>query len=260
MSINIPDSHPRAKSLNRRELLVDQCLNKVVAYAGLFAHGRGEAFDYLVGEITPEPAFGAIRAAAAKFLLASHPVISVNGNVAALCPCLLVELAEVTGAKLEINLFYRTREREEAILKVMEEAGGRDILGVDPEFITTIPELQSERRIVDTRGIFASDLVFVPLEDGDRTEALKAFNKYVVTVDLNPLSRTARKADISIVDEVERACTLLIRDCRELKKVSRENLKKELEAFDNNRNLGASIAFISEGLNKMAKELLETEK
>jgi phosphopantothenate synthetase len=42
-----------------------------------------------------------------------------NGNTAVLCPGELVELAEAVGAKLEVNLFYRSREREKAIEKVL---------------------------------------------------------------------------------------------------------------------------------------------
>ncbi len=49
--------------------------------------------------------------------------------------------------------------------------------------------------------IFAADVVIVPLEDGDRCEALKRWAKIVITVDLNPLSRTSRTADLTIVDE-----------------------------------------------------------
>ena len=71
---------------------------KVVAMAGLIAHGRGEAFDYMLGEETTEPAIEAIKAAAAALLLADHPVLSVNGNVAALCPEDFGELSQGSGA------------------------------------------------------------------------------------------------------------------------------------------------------------------
>ena len=42
--------HPRYKSLLAREKLVEA--SDVVAKQGLIAHGRGEAFDYLLGEQT----------------------------------------------------------------------------------------------------------------------------------------------------------------------------------------------------------------
>ena len=55
----------------------------------------------------------------------------------------------------------------------------------------------------------AADVVLVPLEDGDRCEALVAMGKTVLVVDLNPLSRTARTATVTIVDEVGRAAQAL---------------------------------------------------
>ncbi|MHA1833807.1 MAG: phosphopantothenate/pantothenate synthetase family protein, partial [Candidatus Baldrarchaeia archaeon] len=136
----IPPDHPRAESLRIREKLIEGFEKGLVAKAGLIAHGRGEAFDYLIGEKTTEPAMEAARAAAAAMLLAKHPVISVNGNVAALVPKEIVELSEVTGAKIEVNLFYRTREREEAIKNVLKEAGAKEILGVGAAASATIPE------------------------------------------------------------------------------------------------------------------------
>ena len=65
-----------------------------------------------------------------------------------------------------------------------------------------IRELSSNRRRVDPKGIQKSDIVMVPLEDGDRTEALKKLGKTIITVDLNPISRTSLNADITIVDNI----------------------------------------------------------
>ena len=104
--IAIPDDHPRKVSLETREKAIEGHEKHVVATAGLLAHGRGEAFDYLIGERTNEQAYESIRAAVAAMLLAKHPVISVNGNACALVPEQIVELSELTGAPLEINLFY----------------------------------------------------------------------------------------------------------------------------------------------------------
>ena len=50
----------------------------------------------------------------------------------------------------------------------------------------------------------------VPLEDGDRCEALVAAGKQVLVVDLNPLSRTSMTATVTIVDEVSRAVSELL--------------------------------------------------
>ena len=62
----IPKSHPRVKSLLIREKLVSGFDNGLVAKEGLLAQGRGEAFDYLLGEKTGKTAKSAIKAAAAK--------------------------------------------------------------------------------------------------------------------------------------------------------------------------------------------------
>ena len=80
----IPRSHPRYRSLMVRSDLAEKMAEGLVVPEGLMAHGRGEAFDYLLGEKTTPEAAKAERAAAAHLLLARHPVLSVNGNVAAL--------------------------------------------------------------------------------------------------------------------------------------------------------------------------------
>ncbi len=213
-----------------------------MAAEGLIAHGRGEAYDYLLGERTTKTAQRAIRAAAAMLLLSKRPVISVNGNTAALCPREIVELARSTGAAIEVNLFYRTEEREQAIRSELEKHGGRNILGVGPRASARIPELQSERRRVDPEGIYIADTVFVPLEDGDRTEALAKMGKRVITVDLNPLSRTAKTAHITIVDNITRAMPALIETSSKIK--SSRSLKNIVESFDNKKNLRESIKII----------------
>jgi len=82
--------------------------------------------------------------------------------------------------------------------------------------------LKSNRRIVDPDGIFMADVVFVPLEDGDRTIALKKMNKKVITVDLNPLSRTSTTSDISIVDNVVRSIPHLIKCVEHHKKTPKK--------------------------------------
>ncbi len=254
MAINVPKNHPRYQSISVREKLVEMVAEKVVAPAGLIAHGRGEAFDYLCGEDTPGPAHAAVEVAAASLLTAEHPVLSINGNVAALCPRELVELSEVSGAPLEVNLFYRTLEREKAIEAVLQQAGAKEVLGVGNDATGTIPEIGSERRRVDPRGIGSADVVFVPLEDGDRTEGLVAMGKTVITVDLNPLSRTSRKADISIVDNIVRVVPLLIEAVKRLKAKDTDELKRIVQNFNNQKNLKLSLEFIAERLHSFSFE------
>ncbi|MCK5297811.1 MAG: DUF137 domain-containing protein, partial [Candidatus Heimdallarchaeota archaeon] len=146
----IPPDHPRYLSLKERHEIIEGMHQKIVAEAGLIAHGRGEAFDYLLGEKTPEYALIQEEAAVAVLLLAKHPVISINGNVAVICPKELVELAEKTNAKLEVNLFYRTKERETNIETVLKKAGAKEVLGVNlGKKAETIPEITHKRRIVD---------------------------------------------------------------------------------------------------------------
>ena len=243
--IDIPSNHPRAKSLYIREILVNGFRRGLVVPEGLIAHGRGEAYDYLIGERTTKTAQGAIEAAAATMLLSSRPVISVNGNTAALCPNTVVELARVAGAAIEVNIFYRTEEREKAIKAELELHGAKKVLGVGSKASARIPELQSERRRVDPDGIYTADTVLVPLEDGDRTEALIKMNKKVITIDLNPLSRTSRAANITIVDNVVRAMPALVQAAHKLRGTL--SLKKITDNFDNGKNLQESLKIIKKG-------------
>ena len=243
---DVPKDHPRYLSLEFRHKIIEGMHDKIVAEAGLIAHGRGECFDYILGEKTNRAAEESIKAAAAMILLAEHPIISVNGNVAALCPKELVELSKVTEAPLEINLFYRKEGRIEAIEKILEINGAERILGLDESRMVEIEELSSNRRRVDPNGIKIADVVFVPLEDGDRTEALKRLNKKVVTVDLNPVSRTSLWADITIVDNIVRALPLLVKLTQELKTKSREKLTKIVEKFNNRENIQHSLDLIIE--------------
>jgi 4-phosphopantoate--beta-alanine ligase len=250
MDIHVPKNHPRYQSISIRESLVEASKKQIVAPAGLIAHGRGEAFDYLIGEETPPAAKAAIEAAARALLTARFPVLSVNGNAAALSAREFVELGTLLGAPLEVNLFYRTEERERAIERAMREAGAEEVLGVGSEASARIPEIGSERRRIDPRGIAKADLVFVPLEDGDRTEGLKATGTRVITVDLNPLSRTARKADITIVDNLVRCMPLLVEKVRELQDEHPER-DGSFPDYDNGGRLTELVHFIAARLGDM---------
>lgn len=252
-TIKIPPEHPRAESLRIREKLIEYYHKGVVAAAGLIAHGRGEAFDYMLGEKTTKPALNTIKAAAATLLTAEKAVISVNGNTAALVTQEIVRLANVTKAKIEVNLFYRSLERELKIKELLEKAGADEVLGVGEDASARIPELGSERRRVDPRGVLVADVVLVPLEDGDRTEALVKMGKKVIAIDLNPLSRTAQKATITIVDNVVRATPKLVEMAGKLK----QDIKKCHEIllnFDNKKNLPESITLIKERLSRLAEK------
>ncbi len=210
VSSHIPADHPRAASLRVRETLKDAVARGLVHPTGLIAHGRGEAFDYLLGERTPPEAIEAINEASFMLQSATRPVLSLNGNVVALAASQCLALAAaLPNLRLEVNLFHRTPERVTALLAAMEEAGAEAgaVLGARPDF--SIPGLASDRAQCCRDGIGRADVVLVPLEDGDRAQALKAMGKTVITIDLNPLSRTACTADVTIVDELTRALPLL---------------------------------------------------
>jgi 4-phosphopantoate---beta-alanine ligase len=241
---HIPSNHPRAKSLAIRQLLANGFKSGMVVSEGLIAHGRGEAFDYLIGEKTSNFAFDAIKAASSLLLLAKRPVISVNGNTAALCPRDIVDLANETKSTIEVNLFYRDKKRENLIAETLKKNGANIVLGVGEKEFLKIPELTSNRRHVDPEGIFLADVVFVPLEDGDRTKALINMQKKVITVDLNPLSRTAQTATISIIDNIVRAIPELVKTSKQLKQMSQNYLLKILNNFDNKYNIDNSLNII----------------
>jgi 4-phosphopantoate---beta-alanine ligase len=217
----------------------------LVVAQGLIAHGRGEAFDYLLGEQTTRAARVAITAASAELLLARHAVISINGNVAAICAKEIVELSKVTDAQLEVNLFYRDEKRERSIERELINNGAGKVYGVGSRASTRISELHSERRRVDPDGIYLADVVIVPLEDGDRAEALVKMGKKIIAIDLNPISRTARVAQITIVDNIIRVLPTMVSIARELRSLDDEaTLTKIIKEFNNKKNLERSLRIL----------------
>jgi len=121
MTPEVPRDHPRYDSLVTREKIIEGMHQKIVAEAGLIAHGRGEAFDYILGEASPTFALKQEKLAIIHLIQAEHPVISINGNLAVLCPEEIVQLSHILEAPLEVNLFYRRPEREDAIKTVLEK-------------------------------------------------------------------------------------------------------------------------------------------
>jgi len=228
---DVPPSHPRYASLVTREKVVEGVAKGITGQNGLIAQGRGEAFDYLIGERTTAGAAEAERAAAAMLLLAKRPVLSVNGNAAALVPEEMVALANKIGAPLEVNIFYRTEERVRRIADHLRSFGAEEVFGEAPD--ASIPGLDHARAKATRGGIFDADVVFVPLEDGDRCEALVRMGKKVITVDLNPLSRTARTSTVTIVDNVVRALPNLVGLVGEMAGRGEGELASIIEAYDN---------------------------
>jgi len=206
-----------------RKLLTDAADAGMLADSALIAHGRGEAFDYLIGEVTCDAARMAISETAARLRCAESPVISVNGNTVALAGPQMIACAAVLNCPVEINIYYRTPERMIALLSALNKQRQDavllypnlanqiqevQILGDQPD--GRIPNLEGPRAKCHSNGILSADVVLVPLEDGDRCEALIAMGKTVCVVDLNPLSRTAQMATVTIVDELRRCAPILL--------------------------------------------------
>tara|TARA_B100001146_G_scaffold35420_1_gene28797 strand:+ start:125 stop:898 length:774 start_codon:yes stop_codon:yes gene_type:complete len=239
----VPPTHPRYASLMARKRLTDAAAAGMLAESALIAHGRGEAFDYLLGERTCEAARKAVAEVAAILLSAENPVISVNGNTVALAGPQLLICAAILNCPVEVNIYYRTPERMEALLSALElqreealtlypefhqQISLVPILGATPD--GRIPNLDGPRANCHSDGILSADVILVPLEDGDRCEALIAMGKTVCAIDLNPLSRTARKATITIVDELTRCLPLLLDDLIDGRSIPDED-------WDNEQNL-----------------------
>jgi len=244
--IEIPESHPRYESLLTRHRIEAGVEQGITSTQGLIAQGRGEAFDYLLGEETIHSADEAARVAAAHLLRADHPVLSVNGNVAALVPEEMVDLAAATGAALEVNLFNRSDERMRAIVEHLQAHGATDVKGLAAD--ARIPGLDHERAKVDADGIYAADVVLVPLEDGDRAAALAEMGKTGIVIDLNPMSRSARTAAVPIVDNVVRAIPNVTAHARELRDASDAELDAIIEGFDPDETRTAAESRIRNGV------------
>jgi len=244
----IPQTHPRASSLIIREKLVDGFRNGIVVPHGLIAHGRGEAFDYLLGEKTTKYAYEAEKAAVCLLLLSSKSIISINGNTAVLCAKDLVTLSNVTKSRIEINLFHKSRARTNAIASILRKEDAFDLLGLDNKLKTIIRGISSNRKYVDKDGIMNSDTIFLALEDGDRTESLVRMGKKVISVDLNPLSRTAIASDITIIDNIVRAIPNMVKISEQLVKKDNSYLLQLIKNFDNKENLRKSLVTIKKGI------------
>lgn len=249
---DIPKSHPRYASLVARERVAEGVKKGYTSSQGLIAQGRGECFDYLLGERTTPSAEAATIAAAALLLLAERPALSVNGNVAALVPEEMVALADSLRIPLEVNLFHRSEERVKKIADLLRDKGAKNVLGEMPD--ASVPGLEHARALATRGGIFDADVVLIPLEDGDRCEALVAMGKKVIAIDLNPLSRTARKATVSIVDNILRAVPHLTDHVTRLSDVPRADLEKMASQYDNEKVLRQAVQEMQDHLERQFLE------
>lgn len=238
-------SHPRYQSLLMRHRLELAAKAGMLADSALIAHGRGEAYDYLLGEKTIPSAHDATMEALAHLQNANSAVISLNGNAIALAGLELLKLASLLNIPVEVNIFYRTPERMNALLSHLNKIKDDnnldvEILGENPD--AKISGLEGPRANCCKDGIYDSDVILVPLEDGDRCEALVAMGKTVLVIDLNPLSRSARMGSVTIVDELSRvANNLLTGAMQKINRMARSD-------YDNNQYLQAAIDHITSTL------------
>ena len=140
---NVVDpSHPRYESLMIRKKVADAGVKGMLADSAMIAHGRGEAFDYLLGEQTIPSAEEATREAAARLVRAKNPVLSLNGNAIALAGQEFLTIASQLDCPVEINIFYRTPERMGALIGHLKMLNTK--LGLDVEILGGVPDARIE--------------------------------------------------------------------------------------------------------------------
>lgn len=227
--------------LRIRENLIEAFHKGIVTESGLISQGRAEVFDYLLNGETKDFALKAIEAAAAALCLAQFPVISVNGNVTALVADKIAELCKLIGCKVEVSLFYRTKKRIEAVYEHLKNAGINDPLVPSFENSEVLEGIPHTRKFIHKDGIGKADVVLVPMEDGDRTIALAKLKKVVIAIDLNPLSRTAQNATITIVDNIVRCLPKLIEKVKEFKNKDKDELRRILANYNNSSVLNDAV-------------------
>jgi 4-phosphopantoate--beta-alanine ligase len=245
----IPKTHPRYQSLVTREKLVEFFNKGIVVAHGLVAQGRGEAFDYILGEKSHDFALEAEKVSVAYLLISNYPIISVNGNYAALAGEEIVKISNSLNIPIEVNLFHRSEDRIKKIETYLKDLGAKHVLGSECNKIK-LSNLEGPRGIVCENGIYKADFVLLAIEDGDRTQALRNLGKKVAAIDLNPFSRTAQSAHITIVDEAQRATKNMIKISDEFMELSKCDLLKITETYDNK-------SILSRAFNRMFINLKE---
>ena len=94
----------------------------------------------------------------------------------------------------------------------------------------------------------------MPLEDGDRCETLVNMGKNVITIDLNPLSRTSISSNVSIVDNITRAIPNMVQFAKEMKNNKTEELESIVDSYNNDKVLSSAMYEMSETLKNMSIE------
>ena len=115
-------------------------------------------------------------------------------------------------------------------------------------------DLDHDRAIVDDEGIYSLDVVLVPLEDGDRCGTLVSMGQHVITIDLNPLSRTSLSSNVSIIDNITRAIPNMVQFAKEMKHNKTEELQSIVDSYNNDKVLSSAMYEMSEKLKNMSIE------
>ena len=113
---------------------------------GLIAQGRGECFDYLLGERTTALGRGgheSSRGPAAPGGAAGAERQRQRGR--ALAAEEMVALADALSIPLEVNLFHRSEERVKKIADLLREKGAKEVLGEHPD--ASVPGLEHARAL-----------------------------------------------------------------------------------------------------------------
>ena len=132
----------------------------------------------------------------------------------------------------------------EGLISYLESKGMDEVLGREPE--CRIPGLNHDRALC-TRTLYDCDVIVVPIEDGDRAEALVSMGKVVISIDLNPLSRTSCKATVPISDEMTRALENIIQYISELRGDD-EAILKVINEYSSLSNRRETVRYICDSL------------
>ena len=86
---------------------------------------------------------------------------------------------------------------------------------------------------------------------------MKSAGKTVITIDLNPMSRTAIHSDVTIVDNIVRALPLMVKYAQQMNGMAKETLLSTMSGFDNRKNLSEAVSLMMNHLERKAREGLE---
>jgi len=253
---DIPKTHPRYHSLMLRERLAFGLDNGLTSKKGLIAHGRGEAFYYMLGEKTHDFARESIDVSLAMLVEAERPIISVNGNTTALASDEIIDFAYALikagkDCAIEVNIFTFTKERADKICKfftdkISEKGYKIDVLISRTEGALELPDIEHNRRFMHPDGLGRADVALVMLEDGDRCEALANSGRKVISVDLNPMSRSATKAHVNICDELTRCLVVMTNRLAEVSSLTSAERQKLISDFDSEKAIKRSLKALRE--------------